>query len=76
MNANQRKNITKAIELLETAKGMIEEEQGEEESKFDNLNEGLQNSEKGEKLQASSEALSSAMSSIEEAIDYCNTATE
>ena len=72
MNAKTRKEIEKLTESLDEIKCAVENFQCDEEEKFDNLPEGIQDSERGEEFQAAIENLESAASSIEEAIDYLN----
>ena len=62
MNAKTRKQIEKYIETIENVKSEIEDIQSDEECKFDNMPEGLQESERGEAMQ--------------EAIDYLTQITE
>ena len=76
MNAKTRKEIEKLTESLDEIKCAVENIQSDEEEKFDNLPEGIQDSERGEEFQAAIENLESAASSIEEAIDYLNEITE
>ena len=68
-------------EVLDIIRGQIEELQTEEEEKFDNLPEGLQDSEVGAKLQESSDALQQAIEALEsfelsEILDSLESATE
>lgn len=72
MNANQRKTLQGYVESLEEIKCAIEEMRDDEECKFDNMPEGLQESERGEAMQEAIDNLESASSSLEEAIDYLN----
>lgn len=51
MNAQRRKNLKKAIELLEAARSIIEYSKDEEQESFDNLPEGIQCSERGETME-------------------------
>lgn len=44
MNAQRRKDIQKAIELLYEAKSMLETSMEEEQTAFDNMPEGIQES--------------------------------
>lgn len=69
MNKNDRKQLAKALDLLEEAKSIIENIKDEEATKFDNLSEGLQASEKGQKFEADADTLDAAVTSIDEAID-------
>lgn len=72
MNNDNRKEIIRAIELLEEAKHILSDQSQEEENKFDNLTEGLQAAESGQKLSDNSEALSTAESDVESIIDTLN----
>ena len=72
MNAKQRKELQGYANSLEEIKRAIEEMRDDEECKFDNMPEGLQESERGEAMQEAIDNLESASSSLEEAIDYIN----
>lgn len=72
MNAKQRKELQGYADSLDEIKCAIEEMRDDEECKFDNMPEGLQESERGEAMQEAIDNLESASSSIEEAIDYLN----
>lgn len=48
-------------EVFDDARNMIEEIKDEEQEKFDNLSEGLQQSERGQNLEAAVSALETAM---------------
>lgn len=72
MNKSDRKNISKWIETLEIIKSDIEEMKSNEECKYDNMPESLQESEKGEALQDAIEHLENATSSLEETLDELN----
>lgn len=50
MNAARRKELNKAIDLIEQAKEIISAVAEEEREAYDNLPEGLQESEMGEKM--------------------------
>lgn len=50
MNAKGRKEIAKHIASLEEIKSELESMKNDEEEKFDNMPEGLQESERGEQL--------------------------
>lgn len=76
MNKNDRKQVAEWIDKLEEIKSEIEDMQTEEECKFDNLPEGIQESERGERMIESIEYLGDSVSSIEEAIDSLNEAME
>lgn len=72
MNAKQRKKLQGYADSLKEIKCAIEEMRDDEECKFDNMPEGLQESERGEAMQEAIDKLESAASSLEEAIDYLN----
>ena len=72
MNAKGRKNIKDLIAQLEDIKGRLETMQEEEQDKFDNLPEGLQESERGEAMQEVADSLEEAVSSLEDVISTLN----
>lgn len=76
MNKTQRNQIEKWIESINEIKEGVESMQEEEEEKFDNMPESLQESERGEQMQNGIENLEAAALSLEEAIDSLNSATE
>lgn len=69
MNKNDRKQVSKWVEQLESIKSSIEEMQETEQDKFDNLPEGLQESERGEAIEEAVSQLEEAVDNINEAID-------
>lgn len=73
MNKENRKELEKAIALIEDAKEIVEYIKDEEQDKFDNLSEGLQQSEKGQMFEENVSALDDASSQLEEAIDNIST---
>ena len=76
MNAQTRRQISKLIETLDSVKSDLENFNEEEQEKYCNMPEGLQESERGEAMSEAIENLESAVSSIEEAMDYLNNITE
>lgn len=68
MNASDRKELDKAITLLEEAKTIIESIAEQEQEKFDNLTEGLQQSERGHRFEEISSNLNDQASSIDDII--------
>lgn len=73
MNNQRRKKIKEGIQLLERAKALFEEVTDEENEAYDNLPEGLQDSEKGETmldntsiLETQGEAIDDIISELEE----------
>ena len=69
MNDARRKELDKATTLLWDAQQIINEVQEEEQDAFDNLPEGLQQSEKGETLEENADELQEISDTIEEMID-------
>ena len=67
MNAQGRKEIAKHIASLEEIKNKLESMRDDEEEKYDNMPEGLQESERGEQMQEAIEALD--IDNLEEVID-------
>ena len=72
MNKSQRKEIDKIILELETLreqmddiKSRIETLKDEEQEKFDNLTEALQQNEKGQAIEAATNALETAFDAID-----------
>lgn len=51
MNKARRKEIARAIELIEEAREILENVRDEEQDAFDNLPESLQSSERGEAME-------------------------
>lgn len=76
MNKNDRKQIGEWIDTLEEIKSGIEDMQENEQEKLENLPEGIQFGERGDRMSAAIENLEYATSSIGEAIDYLNDAME
>lgn len=68
MNKNDRKELKRAIDLIAEGKEIIDSVTISEQSKFDNLPEGLQCSEKGEKFEEDISALEEISSNLEEII--------
>lgn len=75
MNNTRRAQIRKALEMIETAKSILEEMADEEQECFDNLPEGLQESERGEQMEENAynlveayEGLADIMDTIDEVI--------
>ena len=73
MNIKQRKLISEVEVMLEKAKSMIEMILETEEETYDNMPEGLQNGERGEKI---SDAITNLQASIESCDDALNTLSE
>lgn len=69
MNAQRRKEIEAAIELIRQGQSQLEDLMNEEQDYYDNMPEGLQSSERGEMAEAAISALESAISGCEDAIN-------
>ena len=76
MNKQQRKTIDGWIESLEEIKFGIEVMQEEENDKYENLPEGIQDSERGESMYEAAENLEMAASSIDEVLEYLTEAQD
>ena len=74
MNKHRRKVLEAVISALEDAREILNNVWDEEQEAFDNMPEGLQESERGETMQEGIDALEYADSSLEEAIDNINSA--
>ena len=66
MNKQRRKEIAKAIDLIEQAREILEAVLDEEQEAFDNMPESLQSSERGETMEE-------YISTIEDFLDYLET---
>ena len=74
MNDGRRKVIGKVSALLNDARALLEGVAEEEQEAFDNLTEGLQASERGERMQEVAfelESLASELEGIEERLEEC-----
>ena len=67
MNAERRKEIEKAVALMNEAQSILESCRDDEQDYHDNMPESLQNGEKGETAQAAIDGLENAIGQIEEA---------
>jgi cellobiose-specific phosphotransferase system component IIA len=76
MNKNDRKELEKALALLGEAQEIIDAIKDGEQEKFDNLSEGLQQAEKGQKFEEAVSTLEDAWNSIDEAVGSINEAME
>lgn len=76
MNKNDRKELEKALALLGEAQEIIDAIKDGEQEKFDNLSEGLQQTEKGQKFEETVSTLEDAWNSIDEAVGSINEAME
>lgn len=76
MNQEQRKALNILLSKIEEIKEEITSFQEQEEEKYNNLSEGLQATENGQKLETIAEHLSDAVSNLETAIDDITNAIE
>lgn len=76
MNKKDRKELEKALELLSQAQEIIDSIKVGEQEKFDNLSEGLQQTEKGQKFEETVSTLEDAWNGIDEAVGRINEAME
>lgn len=74
MNKSGRKEIQIITNDIDALRNRIITLSEQEQEKYENMPESLQNSAKGELIQEIIEALDSAISSIDEATDYLDTA--
>lgn len=76
MNAQRRKEIAKAIALIEDAIAILDSVAEEEREAYDNLPESLQYSERGERMEECAEAIEYVSSELTDQIDSLNNAIE
>ena len=68
MNNERRKLIAEAIDYVEQAKNLLDAAKEEEQECFDNLPEGLQQSERGQQMEENVSTLESAVDALDEAV--------
>lgn len=66
MNKVRRKELNRALDMLAEARAIIEAMREEEQECFDNMPEGLQCSELGEKIEENADRLDDIVSCIED----------
>ena len=66
MNDDRRKRIDEAMEHISAAREILDAVFAEEQEAFDNLPEGLQNSERGQKIEETVGSLYSVHSDLED----------
>jgi uncharacterized coiled-coil DUF342 family protein len=74
MNKDRRKAVDELRGQIETIKFGIEELQNQEQDYYDNMPEGIQCGEKGDKAQEAIDALESAVASMDEVVEYLESA--
>jgi prefoldin subunit 5 len=70
MNKQNRKDLERALNLINQAMEVISAVKEEEEEKYDNLPEGIQDSERGESFQENIDNLDYAISDLDSVIEY------
>lgn len=75
MNNSRRKELEKAVNLLEEAQSIIEDCRDEEQDYLDNMPENLQYSEKHDVAEEAFNNLDSACDALSDVIDSVNEAT-
>ena len=76
MNATRRETLDKAVALLEEAKSLIDGAAEEERDAYDNLPEGLQEAERGQRMDEVATELEEASSSLDDVIASVDGAKE
>mgnify|MGYP006391950111 CR=1 FL=1 len=76
MNAQRRKEIAKAIALIEDAIAILDSVAEEEREAYDNLPESLQYSEHDERMEECADAIEYVSSELTDQIDSLNDAIE
>lgn len=76
MNAENRKDLQRAIDLLNEAKEIIESVGEGEQEKYDNLSEGLQQAERGQRMEEVASTLSDQASSLDDIISEVESSME
>jgi uncharacterized coiled-coil protein SlyX len=66
MNKGQRKQISALIDKLDEIRTEMEQLGEDEQEKFDNMPEGIQDSERGDKMQEAADMLAEQSSAIED----------
>lgn len=76
MNKADRARLAAAYKLLDEAKAIIEEIGEGEQEKFDNMTEGLQASERGQRMEEVATELSDAASTLDDIMETVESAQE
>ena len=66
MNAARRKELKRALEMLDAAKSILEQVADEEQDAYDNLPESIQDSERGEQIYDNADTLSGYMDDLDD----------
>lgn len=76
MNKQRRKTLNELYEKLAELRDILDEIKDEEEAYRDNIPENLQGSERYEKAEEACDNLDYALSSLEEVLEYIESAAE
>lgn len=76
MNNDRRKEINKAIALMQEALAILETARNEEQDYYDNMPENLQSSDRGCAAEAAASDLDDACSSLEDVIGSAENSLE
>lgn len=76
MNKQNRKDLSRAIKLISEAKTILDSVMEEEQEKFDNMPENLQESEKAFCFEQNVSDLESAIDELEGSMDHINETSE
>ena len=76
MNKADRAQLAKASALIDEAKSIVEAVGEAEQEKFDNLTEGLQAAERGQKMEEVATDLAELVGTLEEAVSTIERAAE
>lgn len=70
MNKTRRKELERALELINEVNEILSVAKDEEQEYYDNMPESFQNGDKGEQASTAIENIESAMSSLEDVVSY------
>lgn len=70
MNKDRRKSIERIVDKINEIKADLTSIRGDEEEAYDNLPEGIQESERGDSMQEAIEAMDNADGALQEAADF------
>ncbi|NCG50570.1 hypothetical protein [Serratia fonticola] len=74
MNADRRKRLSDLFVEIEIIKGKVEDVRDEEQDAFDSMPDGLQQSERGQKLEMAISCIEEIIDGLEQACDQINEA--
>lgn len=76
MNANRRKQIAEVLNEIADLRSRIDSVKSDEQDAFDNMPEGLQQSDRGQKAEEACSCLDNVLSAFDEIESDLNTAME